>query len=39
VPVLTGVAANELTSLGWRDPLAGTPWRKHVPARVEAAIG
>jgi anaerobic selenocysteine-containing dehydrogenase len=37
VPVLTGVAANELTSLGWRDPLAGTPWHKHVPARVEAA--
>jgi anaerobic selenocysteine-containing dehydrogenase len=37
VPVLTGVAANELTSVGWRDPLAGTPWHKHVPARVEAA--
>jgi anaerobic selenocysteine-containing dehydrogenase len=37
VPVLTGVAANELTSLQWRDPLAGTPWHKHVPARVEAA--
>lgn len=35
-PVLTGVAANELTSLQWRDPLAGTPWHKHVPARVEA---
>jgi anaerobic selenocysteine-containing dehydrogenase len=35
-PVLTGVAANELTSLRWRDPLAGTPWHKHVPARVEA---
>jgi formate dehydrogenase len=35
-PVLTGVAANELTSLEWRDPLAGTPWHKHVPARVEA---
>jgi formate dehydrogenase len=34
-PVLSGVAANELTSLGWRDPLAGTPWHKHVPARVE----
>ena len=33
---LTGVPANELTSLGWRDPLAGTPWHKHVPARVEA---
>jgi formate dehydrogenase len=36
VPVLTGVPANELTSLSWRDPLAGTPWHKHVPARVEA---
>jgi hypothetical protein len=35
-PVLTGVAANELTSLARRDPLAGTPWYKHVPARVEA---
>jgi formate dehydrogenase len=36
-PVLTGVAANELTSIEWRDPIAGTPWHKHVPARVEAA--
>ena len=36
-PVVTGVPANELTSLEWRDPLAGTPWHKHVPARVEAA--
>ena len=35
-PVLTGVAINELTSLQWRDPIAGTPWHKHVPARVEA---
>jgi formate dehydrogenase len=35
-PVLTGVPANELTSLAWRDPLAGTPWHKHVPARIEA---
>jgi len=34
--VLTGAPANELTSLEWRDPLAGTPWHKHVPARVEA---
>lgn len=34
--VRTGVAANELTSEDWRDPLAGTPWHKHVPARVEA---
>ena len=36
VRVLTGVAANELTAAGWRDPIAGTPWHKHVPARVEA---
>jgi anaerobic selenocysteine-containing dehydrogenase len=35
-PLLTGVPANELTSLNWRDPLAGTPWHKHVPARVDA---
>jgi anaerobic selenocysteine-containing dehydrogenase len=34
--VLTGVPANELTSLEWRDAFAGTPWHKHVPARVEA---
>ncbi len=34
--VLTGVPLNELTSLRWRDPLALTPWHKHVPARVEA---
>ena len=38
-PVRTGVAANELTSLQWRDPLAGTPWHKHVPARVEVISG
>jgi len=31
-----GVAANELTSLEDRDPFAGTPWHKCVPARVEA---
>ncbi len=37
-PVLTGVPANELTSIEWRDPIAGTPWHKHVPARVEAIV-
>jgi formate dehydrogenase len=31
-----GVAPNALTSTGWRDPYAGTPWHKHVPARIEA---
>jgi anaerobic selenocysteine-containing dehydrogenase len=35
-PVLTGIPTNELTSLEWRDPIARTPWHKHVPARVEA---
>ena len=31
-----GVAPNSLTSTDWRDPYAGTPWHKHVPARIEA---
>lgn len=31
-----GVATNTLTSSRWRDPYAGTPWHKHVPARIEA---
>ncbi len=31
-----GVAANELTASEDRDWLAGTPWHKHVPARIEA---
>ena len=30
-----GVAPNALTSSDWRDPFAGTPWHKHVPARIE----
>ena len=30
-----GVAPNELTDSGWRDPIAGTPWHKAVPARLE----
>jgi anaerobic selenocysteine-containing dehydrogenase len=30
-----GVAPNELTGSVERDFLAGTPWHKHVPARVE----
>jgi anaerobic selenocysteine-containing dehydrogenase len=34
--VVTGVAPNGLTSAGDRDPWAGTPWHKHVPARLEA---
>lgn len=32
---ITGVAPNELTDASRRDWLAGTPWHKHVPARVE----
>ena len=35
--VVTGVAPNSLTSSDWRDEFAGTPWHKHVPARIEAA--
>ena len=31
-----GVAPNELTASEDRDWLAGTPWHKHVPARIEA---
>ncbi|MBW2282216.1 MAG: molybdopterin-dependent oxidoreductase [Deltaproteobacteria bacterium] len=34
--VAHGVAPNELTSSEDRDWLAGTPWHKHVRARVEA---
>lgn len=34
-----GVAPNALTSTDWRDAYAGTPWHKHVPARVEAVAG
>lgn len=32
----TGVAPNELTASEDRDKFAGTPWHKHVAARVEA---
>jgi len=32
---VTGVAPNALTSTDWRDSYAGTPWHKHVPARIE----
>jgi hypothetical protein len=31
----TGVPPNALTSTDHRDELAGTPWHKHVPARLE----
>lgn len=32
---LDGVPPNELTSTSARDPIAGTPWHKSVPARLE----
>ena len=32
---VTGVAPNDLTSSEDRDWVAGTPWHKHVPARLE----
>jgi len=39
-PIQHGVAPNELTASGDRDWLAGTPWHKHVAARIEAvAVG
>ncbi len=34
--VQTGIGPNELTVTEDRDWLAGTPWHKHVPARIEA---
>jgi anaerobic selenocysteine-containing dehydrogenase len=37
VPVVRGVAPNELTAAEDRDWLAGTPWHKHVRARIEPA--
>lgn len=35
--LIPGVAPNSLTSSDWRDAYAGTPWHKHVPARIEPA--
>ena len=32
--VPAGVAPNELTATTDRDPFVGTPWHKHVPARL-----
>jgi len=34
-PSRVGVALNTLTSTRHRDPIAGTPWHKYVPARLE----
>ncbi len=36
---VAGVAPNALTSSDWRDSFAGTPWHKHVPARIEPVTG
>lgn len=36
--LIPGVAPNSLTSTEWRDDYAGTPWHKHVPARIEAVV-
>ncbi|MCV7355025.1 molybdopterin-dependent oxidoreductase [Mycolicibacterium fluoranthenivorans] len=36
--VAPGVAPNALTSADWRDAYAGTPWHKHVPARIDAVV-
>jgi anaerobic selenocysteine-containing dehydrogenase len=33
-----GVALNELTDVADRDPIAGTPWHKHVAAKVERVV-
>lgn len=33
-----GLAPNELTRAVDRDPWVGTPWHKHVPARVERVV-
>lgn len=35
-PEATGVSPNELTTVDWKDKYAGTPWHKHVPAKLEA---
>ena len=37
--MVAGVAPNSLTSSNWRDAFAGTPWHKHVPARIEPVGG
>ena len=33
--VRTGIAPNELTAVEDRDEWVGTPWHKHVPAKIE----
>lgn len=36
---VVGVGPNELTSADHRDPIAGTPYHSHVPARLERVPG
>ena len=36
--VRIGAAPNELTDNSRRDPVAGTPWHKYVPARLEPLV-
>ena len=33
-----GCASAELTSTDWKDPFAGTPWHKHIPARLDGIL-
>jgi anaerobic selenocysteine-containing dehydrogenase len=35
---VTGIPLNELTSTEDRDAFVGTPWHKHVPARIERVL-
>jgi len=35
---IVGVPPNELTTLDWKDEYAGTPWHKHVPAKLETVL-
>ena len=37
--VKRGIAPNELTDNQRRDPIAGTPWHKYVPAKLERLAG
>jgi anaerobic selenocysteine-containing dehydrogenase len=37
--IRVGVAPNELTSTEDKDFFAGTPWHKHVPAKIEKITG
>ena len=38
IEAVHGVPTNELTASEDKDWLAGTPWHKHVPARVEVLV-